>query len=124
MKNDEKENDIKKGYDEEEKFLLIKRKEKLGPKLKDILKNLENKNDINTFLEVMVKEVNQLSREEIYREKNISRVRFIIKVLGPIFVVLHLIGIFQMNGMMNAVKEEIFKSVKLFLIKPKKLIKN
>ncbi len=124
MKNDEKENDIKKGYDEEEKFLLIKRKEKLGPKLKDILKNLENKNDINTFLEVMVKEVNQLSREEIYREKNISRVRFIIKVLGPIFVVLHLIGIFQMNGMMNAVKEEIFKSVKLFLLRPKKVIKN
>ena len=99
--NDNIENyNLKDGYDKEEKFLLIKRKEELSSKLLNISENLKNKKDIDTFLQDMVNETNQLSGDEIDKEMNISCVRFIIKVLGPIFVGLHLIGIFQMNGMM------------------------
>lgn len=127
MNNDQKDDDIlitdipKDGYNEEESYLLDIRKKDLSLKLSKISKSLENKKDIDTFLEDKIKAINNFSGDEIDKKLNLLHLRLIIKVLGPIFVVFHLIGIFQMNGMMNAVKAEIFKSAELYLLGSKKL---
>ena len=119
--NDESEN-IKKGYDDEESYILNIRKNDLISKLNKISEGLKRKENIDIFLEDKITENYQYSGDEIEKNLNISFLRIIIKVLGPIFVGIHLIGIFQINGLMNAVKAEIYKAIKLKLLGSLKLI--
>lgn len=118
----DKSSNIKKGYDDEESYILNIRKNDLISYLNKISEGLKKKENIDTFLEDKITENFQYSGDEIEKTLNISFLRIVIKVLGPIFVGIHLIGIFQINGLMNAVKAEIYKAIKLKLLGPLKLI--
>jgi hypothetical protein len=83
--------DIIKGYDEEESYISNIGKNNLSSKLNKISEGLKKKENIDIFLEDKITENYQYSGDEIEENLNISFLRIVIKVLGPIFVGIHLI---------------------------------
>ena len=102
-------------YKDEERKALIKRKGKLIKQLNQISKKLNNYETIDSFLKIEKNVKERFSSLEINPKKNKCLVWFIIKVCGTIFLLLYLISIFQIIGIMNALKKELSFSISLFL---------
>ena len=107
------ENNFKK-FEDENISLLVNKKESLSNQLKFINEQLNNSSNINEFLrrrqyEILIKKIDSI------KCKNSSLVKFTIKFIGTFFVTLYLIGVFEIIGIMKAVQDEIFYSVKMYL---------
>ena len=103
-------------YKEENLSLLEKKKESLSGRLKNIHERLENKSDLDDFLESQIIEVTH-PEENYLKIKDRCLLLFIIKIIGTIFVTLYLIGIFELICVMDAIKLEFFASFRLYLLR-------
>ena len=119
--NDEEDEDVYiYKYITEKQNLLVKRKEQLDSRLKQISKDLNESSDLNQFL-------NEKVNSSDYDPTNLVKFRaprclmwFVIKIFGSIFITIYLIGILELIGIMEALKDEIVDSFKFILTTEKK----
>ena len=97
-------------YREEQKQLLIERKNDLLSKIKDIQDDLETK-DLNEFLNQGSDE-KELSESQIIKAKNLGNFKLFctIKIFGILLFTTHLISIYEINEIINAIEEELMAS--------------
>ena len=100
-------------YAEENKKLLQSRKKELYDDLNKISHNLNTKKDINEFLEDKKNYLANNILAEVKERKSKYAVFFNIKIIGVVFLVLYLIGIYQLTGLNEAIQDEIVYSLKL-----------
>ena len=103
-------------YIDENNSLSKSKKESLSKRLKDIYDKLENKTNLEDFLESQIIEVTH-PEENYIRIKNKCLLLFIIKIIGTIFVTLYLIGIFELICIMDAIKKEFYSSLQLYFLR-------
>ena len=117
MKKDHKKNyPPEELYDLEEKHQLIDRKEDLVSRMQNISENLSKKDNINEFLKQANKDDEFSNEQFLNAEKMGKRGVFLsIKFLPVLFFSSHLIGIFIINDIINAIEEEIIASAKSYL---------
>ena len=103
-------------YDLEEKHQLIDRKEDLVSRMQNISENLSKKNNINEFLKQANKD-DEFSNEQFLKAEKMGKrgVFLSIKFLAVLFFSSHLISIFIINDIINAIEEEIIASAKSYL---------
>ena len=112
-KNDNEKNPLEK-YIGKEKEVLEKRKADLFADLNDVAKRLEKEENIDTFLNNNVDDI--LGISHVIREGvGIVCSWIVIKIIGTIFITLYFIGILEVIGLMNTLKEEIKASLNLTL---------
>ena len=100
-------------YAEENKKLLQSRKKELYEDLNKISHNLNTKIDINEFLEDKKNYLANNILAEVKERKSKYAVFFNIKIIGVVFLILYLIGIYQLTGLNEAIQDEIVYSLKL-----------
>ena len=101
-------------YEQEKKDLIVLRKKQFFSNLSLIAHSINKKKDINEFLEnnkdylqeYLLSDINKDSRGYIF---------FIVKIIGLIFVSLNLIGIYQLKGVNETIKDEVIFSIKRFI---------
>ena len=100
-------------YNKENLILFKNKKDTLLNKLELINERLTNSNNINEFLRKQQYETMNEKVDSIKCE-NECLVMFLIKFIGTIFVTLYLIGVFEIIGIMSAIQEELFFSIKMY----------
>ena len=90
-------------YRLEEQKLIEEQKESLSKKIESIYNNLQKKKNIDEFLKEANKE-NELSQIILKNPK------FLMIVLGIILFTFHLVSIYIINGIINAIEEELLSS--------------
>ena len=90
-------------YRLEEQKLIEEQKESLSKKIESIYNNLQKKKNIDEFLKESNKE-NELPQIELKTPK------FLMIVLGIILFTFHLVSIYIINGIINAIEEELLSS--------------
>ena len=109
-------------FEKEDKSLIIEQKNILTEKIKGIYDKLSPKNDIDTFLN----EENEagLSDEEYQKAKSVGKFKlfFTIKFLGGLLFIAHLVSIYEINSIINAIQEELMASAKSYIKKEKREI--
>ena len=92
--------------EKEDKDMIIEQKNNLTEKINEIYKNLSTKNNIDEFLN----EDNNadLSDDEFKYAKSKGKCKLFltIKFLGGILFIAHLINIYEINSIINAIGEE------------------
>ena len=121
MKQDKKEEPlytISIAYEKETKELAIEQKNDLSEKIKEINENLNSKKDIEEFLDEGIQKY-ELTEKQFNKAKQIGRTKLfvIIKIIGFLFFTTHLISIYIINGIINAIEEELIASAKSYLKK-------
>ena len=104
-------------YIEEKNKLLAEQKNDLLKKLKKIQNQLDKKRDIEEFLASQMIYSKSFSGNEIKDKYKKCYVRFLIKFLGIVFVSFHLVAVFELNGILNAIKGELYSSALSYLLK-------
>ena len=104
-------------YIEEKNKLLAEQKNDLLKKLKKIQNQLDKKRDIEEFLASQMIYSKSFSGNEIKDKYKKCYVRFLIKCLGIVFVSFHLVAVFELNGILNAIKGELYSSALSYLLK-------
>ena len=108
-----------KSYKEERLSLLKDKKTSLFNKLTDINKILANSDDINDFFLRKINE-NTNGMYDPIKNRNYCLLLCKIKIIGLIFVILYLIGVFEIIGIMDAIEEELFSSILLYFLRENK----
>ena len=121
MEKDKKEEplySISIAYEKETKELAIEQKNDLSEKIKEINENLNSKKDIEEFLDEGIQKY-ELTEKQFNKAKQIGRTKLfvIIKIIGFLFFTTHLISIYIINGIINAIEEELIASAKSYLKK-------
>lgn len=101
-------------YEKEQKDIIILRKKQFFNNLSKISHNLNKKKDIKEFIEdkkdyfqkFLFSDINKSSRCYIF---------FIIKIIGLIFISSNLVGIYQLMGINETIKDEVIFTVKRFI---------
>ena len=101
-------------YEDEQKDLIVLRKKQFFKHLSLIAHSVNKKKDINEFLEnnkdylkeYLLSDINKNSRCYIF---------FIVKIIGLIFVCLNLVGLYQLIGVNEVIKNEVIFSIKRFI---------
>ena len=103
-------------YKDEKRELLIERKNQLLKKLYTISHNLKSKNNIEEFL-VDKKDYisNTFKFGDSVKNYNKKVLCFLIKVLGPLFLICFLVVLFQIMEIMSTLKEEVVYAIKIYL---------
>ena len=102
--------------EKEDKDLIEEQKTNLTNKVKGIYEKLQRKDNIDEFLNE--DEDDQLSEEEFEGAKSRGKCKLfiIIKFLGALLFIVHLISIFELNSIINAIEEELMASAKSYLL--------
>ena len=105
-------------YNEEKEQLLIERKYDLMSKLDDVYNSLSTKENIYEFLKEGKEEIN-LNDSQFQKAKNRGKFKLFlsIKILGLFLFTTHLISLFEINDIINAIEEELLASTKSYLKK-------
>ena len=104
-------------YMDEKDELLSEQRADLLKKLKKIHNQLEKSKNIDEFLVSQMIRSQRFSGKEIKTEYEKCKVRFLIKILGIFFVSFHLTAVFELNGILNSIKEELLSSALSYLLK-------
>ena len=101
-------------YAKEQEDIIILRKKQFFTNLTKISHNLNKKKDIKEFIEdkkdylqdFLLSDINKSSRCYIF---------FIVKIIGLIFISSNLVGIYQLIGLNETIKDEVIFTVKRFI---------
>ena len=97
---------IEKDYEKEKQLIIDNEKKALIDNLTDISKEINKHNSIREFL-LNIREKKEQIVPELTTEKNKCFISFNLKVLGIIFMILFITGIYIFIGVMNSVMTEI-----------------
>lgn len=102
-------------YETEDKDLLVEQKNNLIDKMNQIYKKLSEKNNIDEFLNEEDDE--ELSEEDFEIAKSFGKCRLFvtIKCLGALLFIFHLITIYEISSIINAIEEELMASARSYL---------
>ena len=102
--------------EKEDKDLIEEQKNNLTNKVKEIYEKLQTKDNLDEFLNE--DEEDQLTEEEFKKAKSKGKCKLfiIIKFLGALLFITHLISIYELNSIINAIEEELMASAKSYLI--------
>ena len=101
-------------HKKEEHDLLVEQKDKLLARMGEISKKLKDKENINNFLD---EEDDKDLSEKVYDDalkKGKCKLFVHIKVFGGLLFISHLVSIYEINGIINAIEEELMASVKSY----------
>ena len=106
-------------FDKKTKNLLKERKVQLHDNLTHFAKDLEKEEDFDSFILNQVDDICGISQD--FKDCVNQCCAFIaIKVIGTIFMTLYFIGILEIIGVLNTIKEEISSSFKLIFLDQKR----
>ena len=103
-------------YKDEKGQLLIERKNQLLKRLYTISHNLKSKKNIEEFLidkKDYISDTFQFG--DSIKNYNKKVLFFLIKILGPLFLICFLVVLFQIMEYIVALKEEVFDAIKVYL---------
>ncbi len=95
----------------EEVDLLIEQKSRLSARMNEISQKLSKKKDINQFLD----ELDDEDVSDDASKKNKYKLFAQIKVFGGLLFITHLVSIYEINGIIIAIEEELMASVKSYV---------
>lgn len=105
---------IEKDYEKEKQLIIDNEKKALIDNLTDISKEINKHNSIREFL-LNIREKKEQIVPELTTEKNKCFISFNLKVLGIIFMILFITGIYIFIGVMNSVMTEIKTAAKIYI---------
>ena len=102
--------------EKEDKDLIEEQKNNLTDKIKEIYEKLRTKDNIDEFLNE--DEDDELTEEELEKveSKGKCQLFLILKFLGALLFISHLISIYELNSIINAIEEELMASAKSYLL--------
>ena len=107
----------------EEKMLLSSKKETLSEILNDIIDKIDEEDNDSLYDFIMKKKLKSiLVKRDIPLNKNRIILYIKIKILGTLFVTFHFIAIFLLIGLMQALKDELYYSIRLILYEEEKTL--
>ena len=100
--------------DEKEKLLFSLKKESLYEKINDIGEKLKKEDNLFNFI-IREKLISKVLKSQTISYKNKIILFIQIKIFGTLFMIFHYLSIFILIGFMNALKDELYNSLKFVL---------
>ena len=103
-------------YNEELLNLSKSRKKDLTKDLYSLINNLNEKKNINDFIESKIDMLGNVKifYSELDNKKSKFTLFFLVKIVGFLFLTSHIIGTYQLIGIKSSLEEEVFDSIKMY----------